>query len=382
MRVHLDHNATTPLRTEARDALVHALDRLGGNPSSVHTSGRAARAMLDDARERIAGALGVHEDDLLFTSGGTEANNLALTGALGAAGPRAALVTTAVEHSSILEPARRLAGGGHPLRVVAVDREGRPILPDLVTAAEGAALVSVMVTNNEIGSSSDLRALVAALDERYGKARARVHTDAVQALGKLPLDLAGWDVDLASLSGHKIGAPVGVGVLVRRRRTPLQPLFLGGGQEAALRPGTENVAGIHAFAVAVELAVAEQPEFTARARKHVEKLWSGVQDSVPDARLLGPPLDDPQRLPNTLSILVAGIDGRTLVTRLDLAGLEASAGSACASGSLEPSHVLLALGLTASEARAGLRLSTGRATRDSEIAHAVEILSATLGKAS
>jgi cysteine desulfurase len=239
-----------------------------------------------------------------------------------------------------------------------------------------------MLANNEIGSTCDLRALVAALDERYGEARPRVHTDAVQALGKLPLDLAAWDVDLASLSGHKIGAPVGVGVLVRRRRTPLQPLFLGGGQEGALRPGTENVASIHAFAVAVELAVREQPVFAARARQHVEKLWRGVQDSLPDARLLGPPVEDPQRLPNTLSILVAGSDGRTLITRLDLAGLEASAGSACASGSLEPSHVLLALGLTPSEARAGLRLSTGRATSDDEIAHAVEILSATLGKAS
>jgi len=382
MRAHLDHNATTALRSEARDALLEALDRLAGNPSSVHTSGRAARALLDDARERIAGALGVQEDDLLFTSGGTEANNLALAGALGASGGHAALVTTAVEHSSVLEPARRLASSGHPVRVVAVDGAGRPDIAEVVGAAAGTALVSVMAANNEIGSTCDLRALVAALDERYGVDRPRVHTDAVQTLGKLPLDLAAWGVDLASLSGHKIGAPVGVGVLVRRRRTPLQPLFLGGGQEAALRPGTENVAGIHAFAVAVELAVHEQPVFAARARKHVEKLWRGVQDSLPDARLLGPPLEDPRRLPNTLSILVAGIDGRTLVARLDLAGLEASAGSACASGSLEPAHVLLALGLTPSEARAGLRLSTGRATSDTEIAHAVEILSATLGKAS
>jgi cysteine desulfurase len=382
MRVHLDHNATTPLRPEAREALVEALDRLRGNPSSVHTAGRAARALLDDARERIAAALRVHEDDLLFTSGGTEANNLALRGALGASGPRAALVTTAVEHSSVLEPARQLASAGHPVEIVAVDACGRPDHRALIAAAEGAALVSVMVANNEIGSTGDLRALVAALDERYGAARPRVHTDAVQALGKLPLDLAGWDVDLASLSAHKIGAPVGVGVLVRRRRTPLQPLFHGGGQEAALRPGTENVAGIHAFAVALELAVREQPAFTTRARAHVEKLWNGVQDSLPDARLLGPPLEDPRRLPNTLGILVAGIDGRTLIARLDLAGLEVSAGSACASGSLEPSHVLLALGLTPAEARAGLRLSTGRATSDAEITHAVEIMSATLGKAS
>jgi cysteine desulfurase len=167
---------------------------------------------------------------------------------------------------------------------------------------------------------------------------------------------------------------------VRRRHTPLLPLFLGGGQEAALRPGTENVAAVHAFAVAVELAVREQPAFAARARAHVEKLWNGVQDSLPDARLLGPPLEDPQRLPNTLSILVAGSDGRTLVARLDLAGLEVSAGSACASGSLEPSHVLLAMGLAPERARAGVRISLGACTTRADVHDAVEILRITFSR--
>lgn len=382
MRVHLDHNATTPLWPEARAALCDALDRLAGNPSSVHASGRAARALLDDARERIAGALGVLEDDLVFTSGGTESDNLALTGALTAAGPGAALVTTAVEHSAVLAPARRLAQLGHPLRVVSVDREGRPDLDELCTVAEGAALVSVMAANNEVGSTTDLARVVASLNERYGARRPLVHSDAVQALGKLPLDLAGSGVDLASLSGHKFGAPVGVGLLVRRRQAPLWPLFVGGGQEAALRPGTENVAAIHALAVALELAVAEQPRFATRARAHVEKLWRGVHNALPGVRCFGPPAADTARLPNTLNIHVPGTDGRTLVALLDLAGLEVSAGSACASGSLEASHVLSALGASDDDARAGLRLSTGRATDDAEIERAVDILSTTLGKAS
>jgi cysteine desulfurase len=382
MRVHLDHNATTPLRGEVREALCDAFDRLRGNPSAVHASGRAARALLDDARERTAAALGVHEDDLVFTSGGTEANDLAVAGALAAAGPGAGFVTTAVEHSSVLGSARRHAAAGAPVTLVGVDAVGRPRLEELVTAADGAALVSVMAANNELGTAVDVGAVVAALGERYGPARPRVHTDAVQALGKLPLDLAGWDVDLASLSGHKIGAPVGIGVLVRRRRTPLVPRLVGGGQEAGWRAGTESVALVHALARAVELAVAERETFAARARAHVENLWMGVRNSVPGALRLGPAADDPLRLPNTLNIHVPGTDGRTLVARLDLAGLEVSAGSACASGSLEPSHVLVALGLAPEVARAALRFSTGRATDDAEIAHAVEIVSRTLGKAS
>ncbi|MEZ6017133.1 MAG: cysteine desulfurase family protein [Planctomycetota bacterium] len=394
-RIHLDHNATTPLRAEAREALLGALDALAGNPSSVHAGGRAARAMLDDARERIAGALGVLEDDLIFTSGGTEADNLALFGTLRAADAgsapranapagavaRAGLVTTLVEHSAVLEAAHQLAREGHPVRFVGVGPSGRPDLDEVVRAAEGAALVSVMAANNEVGCTTDIGALVAALRERYGARAPRVHTDAVQALGKVPLDLAGAGVHLASFSAHKVGAPVGVGLLVRRDRAPLQPMLFGGGQEAALRPGTENVAAVHAFAVALELAVAEQAEFATRARRHVENLWMGVQNAVPGARILGPTLDDPERLPNTLSVLLPETDGRTLITRLDLAGLEGSAGSACASGSLEPSHVVLALGQGRAEARAALRLSTGHATHDAEITHAVEILSRTLGKA-
>ena len=381
-RVHLDHNATTPLGPEARQALFEAYDRLGGNPSSVHTSGRAARAMLDEARESIAASLGVFEDDIVFTAGGTEANNLALMGALAAAGPGSALVTTTIEHSAVLEPARRLAERGHTVKWISVDQRGRADLAEIIEAAAGSHLVSVMCANNEVGSTTDIGALVEGLAARYGAGeRPRVHTDAVQALGKLPVDLARWDVDLASFSGHKVGGPVGVGILIRRRGVALEPQTLGGGQEGGLRPGTENVAAIHSMAVAVQLAVKQQPAFALRSRQHVEKLWRGLCAAAPGVRLLGPDLDDTTRLPNTLNVHVPGTDGRTWVARLDLEGLEASSGSACASGSLEPSHVVGALGYDRQTARASLRLSCGPDTSDADIAHAVETLSRTLGKA-
>ena len=379
-RVHLDHNATTPLRPEARAALFDAYDRLGGNPSSIHASGRAARAMLDDARERIAAALGVQEDEVVFNSGGTESNHLALLGTITESADR--LVTTTVEHSAVLAPAERLEKAGHAVTRIGVDAEGRLDVETLVRAAEGARLVSVMAANNEVGSVYDLGRIVAALEESYGAQRPTVHSDAVQALGKLPLALSESGVDLASFSGHKVGAPVGVGFLFRRHGTALCPIFEGGGQESDLRAGTENVAGIHSMAVAVQLAVEEQESFAIRSRQHVERLWKGVGARVPALRVLGPSIDAEERLPNTLNLHVPGADGRMLVTRFDLDGLELSAGSACSSGSLQPSHVLRALGHDDDVARAGLRISVGRTTDEAEIAQAVETLSITLGKAS
>jgi len=372
-RVHLDHNATTPLRPEAREALLGALDELQGNPSSVHAAGRAARAQLDVARERVAGALGVLEDDVIFTSGGTEANNLALLGALRHR-PGAALVLPSTEHSSVLEPAARLEEEGHPVRRVPVDPAGRVDPEAVVAEAQGAALVSLAAANNEVGTLGPLARVAGALAEQ--PQRSLLHTDAVQALGRVPLDLDG--VDLASFSAHKVGGPVGVGVLVRRTRQTLVPNVWGGGQEQGLRPGTENVSAIVAAAVAIEAAVAEQETFAARATKQVMNLWEGLKGAFPEARLLGPPLDAHDRLANTINVLLPAVDGRVLVTRLDLAGLEASAGSACASGSLEPSHVLLAMGLDEERARAGLRLSVGRTTNEEDVRNAVEILRRTL----
>jgi cysteine desulfurase len=377
-RVYLDHNATTPLREEARAAWLAAHDGLGGNPSSLHRSGRRARDLAERARARVAAALGVHEDEVIFTSGGTESNNLALAGGLaghGGAGGEAALVTSAVEHSSVLETARALERAGHPLVLIPVDREGLPDPGALsrAVARPEVGLLSLQAANNEIGSTPDLAAAAECLRAR-GAERPLFHSDAVQALGRLPLRLDDWGVDLASFSAHKVGGPTGIGVLVRRRGVPLAPLFHGGAQEGGLRPGTEDVAGIAAAAVAIELAVSEQESFAGRARELALFLWRELASKLPGVRLHGPGIERARRLPNTLNLGVAGADGRVLVTRLDLAGLAISAGSACASGSLEPSHVLLALGLSLDDARAGLRLSLGRTSTRDDCVLAVDAL--------
>lgn len=372
-RVHLDHNATTPLRPEVRALWLAELDALGGNASSVHASGRAARAVLDTARERVAAALGVHEDEIVFTSGGTESNNLAILGALRALDRDLGLVTTAIEHSTVLGAARELASQGRHVCEVGVDAQGRvdvgAIVRELATGRYGMA--SIMAANNEVGSLAPLSQIGEGL---RGARRALFHTDAVQALGRIPVELRRWGVDLASFSAHKVGGPLGVGFLYKRKGVELRPILLGGGQEGGLRPGTENVPAIAAAGLAIELAQREQPEFARRTRELGISFWRQVQAVLPGARLLGPPLESSERLPNTLNVAIEGIDSRVLVARLDLEGLEVSAGSACASGSLEPSHVLLAMGCSPELARAGLRISLGRTTHAQDINSAVETL--------
>lgn len=379
MAPYLDHNATTPLRPEARARWLEVQDALGGNPSSLHRAGRRARAVLDEAREQVAAALGCHEGEILFTSGGTEADNLALFGVLGAcAGPAsdAGLAISAIEHAAVRAPAHELARRGHPLFEAPVDAHGELDPGGFVAGLPPQCkLVSLQAANNELGSLFDLAKVREALARRGGE-RPWFHTDAVQALGRIAVDLDTWGVDLASFSAHKVGGPVGVGVLVQRAGVPLRPLLYGGGQEAGLRPGTEDAAGIAAAACAIELAVHERPEAESHTRGLTEGLWRAVHARRPDARLLGPHLDGP-RLPNTLSLLLPGLDGRVLVTRLDLAGLAISAGSACASGSLEPSHVLRAIGLDERAARSGVRVSIGRSTSLDECKRAAEILCAT-----
>lgn len=373
-RVHLDHNSTTPLRPEARARWLEVADLGLGNPSSLHEAGRRARAIVDEARARVAAALGAHEEEIFFTSGATEANNWALFGCLEACGTGAGLATDPAEHASVLGPARALAALGHPLSWIPVDSSGLVQPLDVAAAVgPGTRLVSLCAANNETGAVLDLPALSEALRARPGP-RPRLHTDAVQALGRLPIRLREWGADLASFSAHKVGGPPGMGVLWRARGVPLAPRLHGGGQELELRPGTENVPGIAAGALAIELAVREQGAYAARTETLTRNLWAELRLALPGARLLGPPIASKQRLPNTLCVLVPETDGRVLVTRLDLAGLEVSAGSACASGSVEPSHVLLAMGLTREEARSGLRISVGRNTSAEECKRALAVL--------
>ena len=383
MGIYLDHNATTPLRREARERWLEVHDELGGNPSSPHASGRRARDVVDRARETVAGALGVDEGEVIFTSGGTEANNLALAGTTGATRGKpgeTALVTSATEHASVLAPLRVLADRGHPLVEVPVDGEGRVAVEAMVGAVKNhvRALVSVAWANSEVGSVApvaDLAAALAAQDE----SRVVLHTDAVQALGRLPVRPREAGCHLATFSAHKVGGPPGVGVLWRRKGTHLAPILRGGGQEMELRAGTEDAASIAAAAVAIDLAVRELETYRERTFRLATTLWTELARTLPAVRLLGPSINATDRLPNTLSILLPGMDGRTLVTRLDLDGLEVSAGSACASGSLEPSHVLLAMGFDERDARAALRLSLGRTNTLEECKGAVDILRKVVG---
>lgn len=377
-RVRLDHNATTPLRTEARAEFVRQLDALGGaNPSSVHASGRAARAVLDDARERVAAALGVHEDEIVFTGGGTEAIHLAIRGVL--AGTGAPLLTTAVEHSASLGAAELAEAAGSRVVRAGVDRHGRIDAATFARTATDlrAGLVSLMAANNEVGALYPVAEVASRLASSTAP-RPLVFTDAVQALGRVPVRVREWGADLAAFSAHKFGGPLGVGVLYKKKSVALRPLTSGGGQEAGLRPGTENVPAIAAAAVALELAVRDQAANAARWRELTRELWRQLLAKVPDVRLNGPPIDADDRLPNTLNVRLPGFEAKMLVARLDLEGLEASAGSACASGSLEPSHVLLAMGASHDDARAGLRLSLGLATNERDVHNAVEIVGRTL----
>lgn len=371
-RVHLDHNATTTLRPEARALLASLLDAPLGNPSSVHASGRAARALLDDARAQAAAALRVREEELAFVGGATEALHLALHGAHRARG--GGVVATSVEHHAVLGATRRLAASGAPWSLVPVDERGR-VDPDAVVAAAkavGAGVVAVQFANNELGTVQPLAAVKAALNT--AGLQPTLVVDAAQAPGRIPCDVRAMGADMAAFSAHKFGGPVGVGLLWMRAGTPFVPLGDGEGQEHGWRPGTEPVASIAAASLALELAQAEQPTVAAAMKVNCQLLWSQLESSVPGLRLHGPRLDDPQRLPNTLNIGLPHVDGRTLVARLDLEGLECSAGSACASGSLEPSHVLLACGFAREAARAALRLSLGRDSSAEDIHMAVDIL--------
>ena len=376
-RVRLDHNATTPLRPEVGRLWQELTSRGLGNPSGLHTSGRAARDVIDQAREKVAAALGVHEEEVIFTASGTEANNVALFGRAATLDPDRVILAGPTEHPSVHEPVERLAAEGRTVKRLAVDRSGLVNPEQVAFLLESApvGLVTLQLANNEVGTVQPMAELAGLLQPR-GQGPT-LHVDAVQALGRLPLDLSGEleRVDLVSLSMHKVGGPLGVGILVRRKGTPLTSPLLGGGQEDGLRPGTESAPAIGAAALAVELAVRDQEQQERGLRELATELWRGLSAGLPGVQLLGPPIEAAaKRLPNTLTLLVDGADGRMLVTRLDMLGLECSAGSACSSGAVEASHVLMAMGFDEVAARGGLRLSLGRNTSRSDCKRALDVL--------
>ena len=365
-QVYMDHGATTPLREEALEAMLPYLKEKFGNPSSIHSFGREARKAINEAREKTACALGADPEEIFFTSGGTESNNMAIRGAARLKG-KGRIITSAIEHHAVLDVCKDLEKDGFEVVFLPVDRYGM-VDPRAVEEAivPGTILVSIMMGNNEVGTIQPIRE-ICTLARKRG---VLVHTDAVQCVGQLPVDVKELQLDFLSLSAHKFNGPKGVGALYVRKGIPLPPIYRGGGQERKLRPGTENVAGIVGLGRALELAVAELPEKTARLQKLRDRLIAGLT-SLEGVALNGHPQ---QRLPGSVHLSFQYIEGESLLLSLDLQGVAASSGSACTSGSLEPSHVLTAMGLDHREAHGSLRLTLGRGNTEADVDYVLQVL--------
>jgi cysteine desulfurase len=368
-RIYLDNASTTAVRSEAVEAMLPFLTEHFANPSSPHADGQAARAALDGARQRTADAIGAKPDEIVFTGGGSEADSLAIFGIMErAAGRGKGFVTSAIEHHAVLHAGDALSRRGADVTVLPVDGEGF-VDPEALRSAldDRTVLVSIMHANNEIGTIQRVRELAEIAHERG----ALFHTDAVQAIGKIPVDVNRLGVDALSLSAHKFDGPKGVGALYVRRGVAVEPRIFGGKQEHALRAGTENVAGIVGLAVAIGLAVDEMGERSPRLAALRDRLVDSVLAGVERSDLNGPRNG---RLPGIASVRFGGCDGSAIVMALDVEGVAVSTGSACTSGSLEPSHVLSAIGLSPDEARATVRVSLGRTTGTGEIDVMVRLL--------
>jgi cysteine desulfurase len=369
--IYLDHAATTPVRPEARDAMLPYLgDQAFGNPSSPHQFGRIARAGLDQARRQVAAALGAQPAHVLFTSGGTEADNLAVTGgALAArdAGRPMRVAVSAVEHKAVLAAAHAVAHLGGAEETIPVTPEGLVSLDalDRILAAH-PALVSLMWVNNETGVIQP----VVEAGRRCHAAGVLFHTDAVQAFGNLPIRFDQLPCDLLTVSAHKIGGPKGVGALLVRNRETIEPLIQGGSQQGGLRPGTENIAGAVGFGRAAELAANEQPEHACRLAGLRIQLQERLLGAVPDLLVIA---EGAERVSHILNLCVPGADSEALLMHLDLAGVGVSSGSACTTGAVEPSHVLVAMGVPRELAVGALRFSLGRDTTAAEIERVAEV---------
>lgn len=383
--VYMDYNATTPLRPEVKDQMIRDLE-VYANASSMHEAGRRARSRIEAARASVARLIGAKDPlEVYFTSGGSESNNTVINtmydlgrkgrpGAAPGLPPRRKIITTSIEHPCVMNAALRLADEGFPVVFLPVDGQGRADLGRLEaeldpTRSEGGPtlLVSVMAANNEIGTIEEV-AKIAAMAKAAG---ALVHTDATQSAGKIPVDVQAWGVDYLTLSCHKIYGPKGIGALYVRKGAPIEPLMRGGHQELGVRAGTYNNLGILGFGLAAELALRDQPEFTKRLRFLRERLRDGIVERVPSVRVNGHPTEV---LPNTLNVSFPGAEGESILLGLDMEGIEVSTGSACASGSLEPSHVLMATGVGPELAHGSIRFSLGRDTTEAEVDYVLEKL--------
>jgi cysteine desulfurase len=380
--VYLDHAATTPVLPTVLAAMTEQLGRVG-NASSLHASGRAARRAAEQSRERLAEALGARPSEALFTGGGTESDNLAVKGLFWARrdadSRRRRIVVSPAEHHAVLDSVEWLAKhDGADVTWLSVEPTGR-ISPEALRVAlgtgEDVALASVMWANNEIGTVSDLAALAGVAHD----VGVPLHTDAVQAVGQVPVDFAASGVDALTMTGHKLGGPMGAGVLLLRREAECTPLLHGGGQERDVRSGTLDVAAIVGLQVATTLAVAEREERAARLSALRDRLVAGVVAQVPDAQLNGAPLDDvvaggPGRLPGNAHLSFPGAEGDALLMLLDARGVECSTGSACSAGVARPSHVLLATGADPDRARSSLRFSLGHTSTDADVDTVLDVI--------
>ena len=375
--VYLDHAATTPVRTEVLEAMLPYLGTAFGNPSSSHRFGRAARAGLEEARRRVATSLGAEPDDVIFTSGGTEADNLAVIGACtaaAAAGRPMHAATCRTDHKAVLAAGHAVAGMGGRESALPVGGSGVIDLAALDTVlAARPAVVSVIWVNNEVGTIQP----VEEIGRRCQAAGAVFHTDAVQAFGNVPVSVGAAGATLLTISGHKIGAPKGIGALVVRDRAAIGAQIHGGSQQFALRPGTENVAGAVALGVAAELAAAERAEKASRLGGLRDDLASRLRAAIPDAVWIG---EEGPLAPHVLSLAVPGADTEAMLMHLDLQGVAVSGGSACNTGAADPSHVLAAMGVPRSLALSTIRFSLGRSTTAADVDRAVEVFPGVVSK--
>lgn len=368
-RIYLDNAATTPVRREVFEAMVPYLTDKYGNPSSIHSYGREARADLNRAREQVAAAIGAAPEEIIFTAGGSEADNLAIKGtALAMYGEKSHIITSAVEHHAVLHSVESLKRLGFSVTILPVDSEGMVDPEDVKRAiTPETCLISIMYANNEVGTIQPIEDISRIARE----AGVLFHTDAVQAVGHMPVDVKSLGVDMLSLSGHKFYGPKGVGALYARRGVRLAPLIDGGAQERKRRAGTENMAGIVGMGMAIELAVSEMDEVSAKEERLRDKLMEGLTQRIPDVKLNG---HRRLRLPNNVNMSFLYVEGESLLLNLDMEGIAASSGSACTSGSLAPSHVLMAMGIPHEVAHGSVRMTLGRYTEDADVERVLDVM--------
>jgi cysteine desulfurase len=374
-RVYLDYAATTPVHPEVILAMTPYFAEIWGNPSSIHACGLEARSAVEEARDKIAGLIGAHKDEIFFTSGGTEADNWALQGIASANRARGNhIITSSIEHHAVLETCKHLEEQGFSITYLPVDRYGM-VNPDEVKKAitSKTILISIMHANNEVGSIQP----IPEIGKVAKTAGVYFHTDAVQTVGHIPVDVNKLGVDMLSISAHKLYGPKGIGALYIRAGTDIQPLIYGGGQEKQMRAGTENVPGIVGFGKAVELAQEEMDDEARRISQLRDTLLKNIMKNVEHTYLNGHPT---KRLPNNANVSFAFVEGEAICLNLDLAGICAATGSACSSMSMEASHVLLAMGLSPELARSSLRFSFGKWSTEEDVKYVLEKLPAAVSR--